>query len=778
MKGFLILLMLFTFNAIAFAQTACDSNGYPALLDKYWKIKQQFETYYIAEDLDKDGNLTGDGIGIWDSVKMQYTKAGYSIPAHTLKVFKRADDDDDIDYIDYGNNNERVICHTAAQPGVDNELAWQGDATYHLGRLFATLSMEYHLLQGNGQYQQAQKTLHQLFLALQAYRRLDMTANRLAQLYCEECDQDGMPISIASRCGPYQNIVDSSGYSGFFLRDDIPQDGHKIFDSVNFPDDRRVGGVHGLFSCIQQDLPCSMRDNLYLFGGQDQIIGLLYGLSFVKKYIPPDLTVRVNDKSYNLLFIAQQIAYGMVSRVRAHPGQRIAFPPCKIDIQDKSSNCMSDDGDFGKKLPNKVGGNASVIIVGMIEVLDFIYPGHGLKSKFSERVFYNASVSFYANTVFPGNNKNDNLRMLMEMNTAAHRDYPAGFDKRMLENNLFLMQFLANKILHNSPISDPPLAQMEDILCSLDCIGPCITNPDDDTNPAINSNQVGADYECSIYWNETNPIPFYENGWCSGDRWVKGYKQIYECRNIPAQSMRGNGLDYLIAYNVFHIAAQQGGYNIIEGYYNPEKIEQGQSEVKAVIKIEGENIILENQTNRYQLNINSELSDASLVDWTVSENLEIISIDSTAKIVEIKNTQNISCASGWVEASVNNLSKKGSSGCGLSPSVRMPVTLGKTDYEIAVFTDGCTGKLSLHSCNNNIDIASIYKIKSVSAIPMFGSRIGFEASESIVYFDVLKAELPVVNIMAKIIVQEIGFSTNEYVEFIRVNLANCDLETN
>ncbi len=145
-----------------------------------------------------------------------------------------------------------------------NYLTFGSEAPHQLGWYLVTLASEYELLRQNGQVEEQQRTLEEIFLALQAYRRLDITANCLvkerydeitAGYEVENCDiwvlnhhyQDD-----ACLCGEkYHNqqcpgdnkwhfdipckrncpwSPDLSGYSGFFIRQDATQEQEALND--------------------------------------------------------------------------------------------------------------------------------------------------------------------------------------------------------------------------------------------------------------------------------------------------------------------------------------------------------------------------------------------------------------------------------------------------------------------------------------------------------------------------------------------------------------------
>ena len=153
-KLFVLLLLAFVSWNKGHSQCPYETNNF---LEKYWASRENFRNNFIANPIDEQtGDLLSDGIGIWDCDRNMYSMAGVGIPANFIKM-----------------------THLTIPTGDNWNTVQYGDATYGLGRYIAMFSTEYELLSQNGQDQAKKRTLNELFLALQAYRRLDMTANRI-----------------------------------------------------------------------------------------------------------------------------------------------------------------------------------------------------------------------------------------------------------------------------------------------------------------------------------------------------------------------------------------------------------------------------------------------------------------------------------------------------------------------------------------------------------------------------------------------------------------------
>lgn len=153
-----------------------------------------------------------------------------------------------------------------------------GDGTSILGYYIAQLALEYYLLKSNNQ--NTDSTVYELTCALYAINRLDIKAE------------------------------DKLGYSGgllngFFIRDDVPcnfvQNNYAHFNYYSNTSNNNASRgfaskfTFGMKNVDSSDL-CKFRNPNSLIS-QDQVYNLLYGLSFVRKFIPNDL--KAKDRNGN-----------------------------------------------------------------------------------------------------------------------------------------------------------------------------------------------------------------------------------------------------------------------------------------------------------------------------------------------------------------------------------------------------------------------------------------------------------------------------------------------
>ncbi|MEM0998811.1 MAG: T9SS type A sorting domain-containing protein [Bacteroidota bacterium] len=231
---------------------------------KYWK--HRYRLY---------GDGTVDNPGFVKVVDDPRTVPGSMIPVAWLAPWA----DCQWNY-SFGQNRGRCGIGDTGRGGVHGG----ADGTIHLGWYIGMLAMEYRLADLTDQPAQKEKTARELWQALEAYARLDSTAE--------------------TKYG-YPGVVD-----GFFLRNDMPLDYHRQLDiagNPNFPG----------FSCTESPLLCNEgRENTERYANVpsgDQMNYLLLGAALVKACLPPDAVfVRGEDVRVK----GQRLAHLIISRLR------------------------------------------------------------------------------------------------------------------------------------------------------------------------------------------------------------------------------------------------------------------------------------------------------------------------------------------------------------------------------------------------------------------------------------------------------------------------------
>lgn len=516
MKNIIVITLLCLMQSpLLFSQ--CDSgNGYPEAMYKYWNLRNQFREHFIVNDMDEDGNLIGDGIGEWNILGLRYTKAGFGLPANGLTITNAVPDNRKVQHV-----GEDSPCNFFGEPGVYNYLDYGADGTYRLGWYIATLATEYALLKKNNQ--NTKVVINELFLALQAYRRLNMAANRINALHCNFCRCSGDPDCE-------EKVPNLSGHSGFFLRTDAHAHLHEEFDSEDYPPEWQVGGIVSQHACdLEGSTVCDFRSHTKHVVSQDQIIGLLFGLAFVKRYIPNSEIVILDGEVFNLVDMAQSIAKGMVRRIRIHPWRKISYPPCE------------DEGHFGPSISEADGGDAKFMIHGMIKALNYIYPESGESSTAHDYGLWQFNIT----SAMQIGQSSDNMRMVIELMTSGDANYGGTARDRSIEEG-YLMQHIAWGLLHGKvdEIRTSALERMRDLLCDMSCEGPCRKILDQNGNNAF----PGPDFNCH---NSPGGLANLDDPWCRGELWQRGYDT--KCNETP-WAYKASGLDYMMAYNMYHLA--------------------------------------------------------------------------------------------------------------------------------------------------------------------------------------------------------------------------------
>ena len=633
MKKHFFSLTLFLLSLIANGQVELNCDNEAAhwedcrsrLNSKYWDTRQSFRNHFIINDLDQNGNLTGDGIGEWDEENLRYTKAGYGLPPN--KLLMTYDPEGligqawrDCDNIDVDEN-------------LPNVMNW-GDSPLQIAYHLVTICTEYELLKRNGQTHLLERNLNEIFLLLQAFRRLDMTANQLFKAYIDNCDCgepiNGMTVPINELC---EFEPDLSGYSGFFLRNDTPSDFYLNY-SNEVDESWQVGGVLSTVACSdEQAAPCNFGDLAVV--SQDMIIGMLYGLSFVKKYIPYGTSVTVNGEHYYPLSIAQNIAHGMVKRLKNY-GWDIRYPGSCGPFH----NHVLCEGLLAGKSVNNTGNKVTGFKYGIIraanEIITPLFDEFGKEGKILWDITKAIMIDLDGIT---GNH--DNVRMTIELMAVFDDPYMDHHvtQRNVLEYNLLLMHNHGWAALHDRNLSGDHMDNMLDILCSYSCPGPCYQYE------GYENGTIGPDYPC--YNNGT-----VNSGWCSGARWQQNVDVVYQCVN--QSSHRAAGWDFMTAYNLFYL---NGGMNE-SGYFDDNGTTLLDQNLDGIhIDFEGPEFICLGQESTFT--VIGCRACYPVFDWKVSPNLEIVSstpnycdpqLPELKESITVRPKTGVPSGEAWIEA--------------------------------------------------------------------------------------------------------------------------------
>ena len=471
-----------------------------------------------------------------------------------------------------------------------NVLEYGSETPHQIGWYLTTLATEYALLGQNGQVEEQQRTLEDLFLALQAYRRLDIEANCLVKdrydeitdgFEVEDCDiwvgnhhytedaclcaekyhngQCGgagvlgiqgpdakwnFDIPCKTNCPWPPNL---SGFSGFFIREDAVQEQEKLHDASE--DKWNIDLVGNAFA-MSQSPPCEpnfsptcYNEKQTNFLSQDQLFSILMGLAMVKRYIPPTATVTTCDGTiFNPFNIVQEIANGL-AKLPQNATRHIFWPGSSDD------DCCYKAVKFGEC----AGGNLQSTYAGIEYMFNYINEGDddqniGVLDRLkwskitSDRTFFVTAMSIGFDIGDYGSNiarqriinacKDDKMEILLLMNDLLHPAAPNVMDDENQEE-------LKDKF--------------EQMLCDAPCEGVCFKPVGYD-----NHDDSWPEFDCA---NTPDWI---------GQRW-EGYgypppNQAAWDKRLPRQY---NGLDFMALYNTYMLNFPEEQ----TPYYNPDRPE-------------------------------------------------------------------------------------------------------------------------------------------------------------------------------------------------------------
>ena len=546
----------------AFHLSAQDCSG-DVLARKYQVYKNRFYRHFIVQDRSERGCVQ-DGIGLvlsQDSAVVRFTKEGYDLPASNFWIAPNGDQ---------VNSRIRKDCDEfgiswiskdkGARDNPNHRFNWVdfgSETLTQMGWWLITLSTEYELKRNAGDTLGQQRALEDLFLGLQALRRLDMQAQYILdktyadrslggqQLLCERELVDATKLGWWNNCHRNWDVrvkkgarftPDYSGYNGFLIRSDVPQSLVELLDDST-DESWNVDAIGGAFGALTSVPPsaCPPVDTLcFLAKGQyflshDQIINLFYGFLFVKKYIPASAKVETcSGEIFYPVEMMQKISAGILSALK---NSHVALPGSK-------ENCS-----HTVKLSECEGGNLGPTIYGLKKVNE-ILQGKAVKTKLWQRSFF-TSMSIF--------NASFNAEFYLKL-FCGYKDFSTlkrrkrrkviRFSKRLHHEILIL----GNDLLF--PKGDKVAEDLggQDLfykmLCEAPLSGPC-----------------HAEKDYKAYWPWGGGARYWPQGFeCDnvkgweGDRWQTHLwtKDGRPKEWIPPR--RGNGLDYLALYNLYRLA--------------------------------------------------------------------------------------------------------------------------------------------------------------------------------------------------------------------------------
>lgn len=600
---------------------------------KYWQYRDNFNKHFILHDRDSSG-CVGDGIGQDTSDSCEFSKAGYGLPATSIvqvpdgawgmrdrnpspnkdQTFKDADCAED------GPSPGTHWEPDSIRPKAHNYLEMGSETPHQMGWYWATLATEYELLRLNGQHEEKQRTLEEIFLGLQAYRRLDMQGQCLARKRYDEIAEwfevevchishppphHGPSIVYYCLCGekywggsnehksfavPCYNTCDwepdLSGYSGFFLREDATQALEILHDPSE--DKYNIDLVSSDYA-MSLSPPCTstFSQPCYLahrqnYMSQDGVVGLLIGLALIKRYIPENAEVTTCDgATYKPHEMAKRITSSMVDRIDDSQWNRITFPGSK--------QCCFKEVDFS----NAEGGRASGIAHGLKRAATYI-DGKKRKSNADEYLTWSVATRFMVQTTTSANAKFWLTLKAIGWDMGEERHATKTLFHSAAETQNMEILILINNLLHpggSNLSTNQPF--FEELLCKAPCGGPCYKQP----NYGGDQPQNWPEFDCP---NEPEWV---------GQRWeTHGY----------GNNRLFNGLDYMALHNIYRLH-----YNLPNRFYNPKSPAPIRNLGSG--RIVGPDVLCPVSTGQYELIGSYPSSTISNLTWQTSTNLEVLS---------------------------------------------------------------------------------------------------------------------------------------------------------
>lgn len=618
-------------------KAAAQSCLQETLAAKYWQYRENLSKHFIVTDRDSNG-CVGDGIGQNPTDPGNCSKMGYSLPATSINVAisgaealknrftgNVGQEDSNFSNINCANVN--------GQDGANDDISWFGgpkhnwieigsETPHQMAWYWVTLATEYELLLQSGQTNAAQRTLEELFLGLQAYRRLDSQAQCLAKkrydeitegfeiencttgifgqntapCLCGERYREGGHKHFDSPCPPgCEFLPQTDGFSGFFLRDDaMPFLENSLHD--NSTDQWNIDAVGSDF-VNSRIPPCdsNFSQTCYLvhqqnFMSQDQLSALLIGLAFIKKYIPPEATVvTCTGQTFQVRSLALQIAGATVDRFDDGYNNRISWPGSK--------ECCEKE----VFLSAKEGGVGAWLIRGFQKAGNYI-DGNDRLPSLLERLAWRR----YLNSVelLPNNSEGNFFLKLMsvgqDMGNSGFDTYLFLARSESLKKEIFpLINNLLHPDLPNLPINR---TLIEEMLCSAPCGGPCSKTTN--FGQGIDTTMFDIpEYNCT---NTPNWV---------GQRWEGGNDHT----TVRNENRQFNGLDFMALYNIYLLHYGRGGIP----YFNPDAPEGNPGTGGGIV---GPAVICPVYTANFQVvEPYTGINFIENLAWTTSPNLEVLS---------------------------------------------------------------------------------------------------------------------------------------------------------
>jgi hypothetical protein len=589
--------------------------SYEAALAKYNQYQRNFDRHFIVNDRDSTGCIN-DGIGADPDNPCDFSKGGYGLPiSHIIQNWSGADafgekNDPNSPHYD-ADCASRTHWDPATQGKRFNYASYSSETLIHLGWNIMNLCLQYDLYGKANDSISQKKVLEELFLALQAVRRLDMQAQcvfnelydkRKTGLICPKIYSGKKHNTLTGVDVDSCNFEeDLSGYAGFLIREDANQNLAKILhDSTQ--EQYNVDAIGSVSAALSDPCKKDLDERacwLYYsqgFMSQDQIIGLLTGLAFVKRFIPDNIEVTLCDGSkHKVLEIAQKTTNSIVNRIDNDYRGRIKIPG--------TPHC-SNESQWHKNglfLNNFEGGECTATIRGMKKMQKYITGS----SRKQGLLGWFVAGGLKASTWFDDPEGHFWLRMSVVEEDGKNDNFVENCQDYCKEIYL-LMNEILNPGAGNLKASGISKEQILSWLCMAPCTGLC--TKEDNYNIPYDSIRPHPRFECPN-------TPFWgDNRWDD----AKDCNEVNDYKNSKyyPKNRISNGLDFMSLFlcysNLYNERIDKKGARLQGDHYFRDRIV-------------GREIVCPNENAEYILRPYYADSIHNLIssNWTSSPNIRL-----------------------------------------------------------------------------------------------------------------------------------------------------------
>jgi hypothetical protein len=467
--------IIFTMSSLSLFGQGSELGWDEKIDDWYLEFREAYSAYFTFNtSISQEGVLTNDGIGEWLDTENRYSCWGEGLSATAIKF-----------------------------NGGDSRLKYGGDSGLNLGKKIALLSMEYAWLKDEAD-PRATTVLQELFLALQAYRRLDMTANQLLLKYYRFIRQETCFEQLT------EQGIRLDGYTGFFIRDDLwftlASKGQEVGTSPWYPR-YADGALLDAFRKLEKEGACNERDgnfifcfqdllDFHLFNSQDQIIGLMHGLAFAKRFISQEEFVEVKGERFYIRNLVHNISNALWIKTKSC-SRSMRIPNCQADC---------DSWKHG------TGSNTKAFQKGITQIYNYISNDFHFPS-FIDHYLFGISLPISRLQKTTGNSR-FNIRMFLKLKAAGDLECDCamlddalaiGYFPAIMEHAILYDKWeLMNQSCGSEQSNKTRLrSEMEEVLFSLEGQLPCFISQGEEHVPF-----TCPDYSKDFGWCQGGPLEY------------------------------------------------------------------------------------------------------------------------------------------------------------------------------------------------------------------------------------------------------------------------------